>query len=231
VGEQTRRLGRDVGPGDRARLDQYFTGVRELEVRIRAARGWERKPKPQAKGPSPVDPDDPAAYMEKVRLMYDAARLAFETDSTRTISLMLNSVDSPVLDIPGADIRNDYHDLSHHGKSEAKRGQLKAIDGLHLKLFGGLLADLKAAREGGDTLLDRTAILYGSNFGDANTHVTTNMPVLLAGGGFRHGRHLAFSRVQNYPLPNLFVTILQRLGIEADRFASSTGTMKGVELV
>ena len=73
-------------------------------------------------------------------------------------------------------------------------------------------------------------VLYGSNFGDANTHVTTNMPVLLAGGGFRHGQHLAFDRERNYPLPNLFVTMLQRLGIEADRFASSTGTMRGLDL-
>jgi hypothetical protein len=227
---QTKRLRAEAGPADRARLDQYFTGVRELEGRLKAAKAWERKPKPEAKGPEPTDPDTPAAYMAKVRLMYDMARLAFETDSTRCVTLMLNSLDSPVLDIPGADIKNDYHDLSHHGKSEAKRGQLKVIDALHLKLLGGLLADLKAAREGGDTLLDRTAVLYGSNFGDANTHTTHNMPVLLAGGGFKHAGHLSFSRVQNYPLPNLFLSILRRFGIEADKFASSTGTMRGLEL-
>jgi hypothetical protein len=229
VMSQTKRLQRQVGPGDRARLDQYFSGVRELEGRLQASRAWERRPKPVVRAAPPVDPESPAAYMEKVRLMYDMARLAFETDSTRAVSLMLNSVDSPVLDIPGADIRNDYHDLSHHGKSEAKLAQLRAIDGMHMTLLGGLLAGLKAVREGGDPLLDRTMVLYGSNFGDANMHTTTNMPVILAGGGFRHGRHLAFDRQNNYPLPNLFVSLLQRLGVEADRFASSTGTMRGLE--
>jgi hypothetical protein len=73
-------------------------------------------------------------------------------------------------------------------------------------------------------------VLYGSNFGDANQHVCTNMPTILAGGGFRHGRHLAFDQQRNYPLPNLFVSMLQRLGLEEDRFASSTGTMRGLEL-
>jgi hypothetical protein len=162
--------------------------------------------------------------------MYGVARMAFESDSTRTISLMLNSLDSPVLDIRGENIRNDYHDLSHHGKSEAKLAQLRTIDGMHMKLLAKLFADLKAVREGGDPLLDRTMVLYGSHFGDANMHTTDNMPVLLAGGGFRHGQHLAFSKVTNYPLPNLYVSILHRLGIEAERFASSTGTMKGLEL-
>jgi len=85
-------------------------------------------------------------------------------------------------------------------------------------------------REGGETLLDRSMVLYGSNFGDANKHTTTNMPVLLAGGGFQHGQHLAFDPNRNYPLPNLFVSMLQRMGIPADKFASSTGTMRGLEL-
>jgi hypothetical protein len=227
---QAKTLQRQVGPRDRERLDQYFSSVRELESRLQASRGWERKPKPAAKEPPPVDPESPAAYMDKTKLMYDVIRLAFETDSTRSVALMLNSVDSPVLEIPGANITNDYHDLSHHGKSEGKRAQLKIIDELHMRLLGGLIRELKAIREEEDTLLDRTMVLYGSNFGDANTHVTTNLPILLAGGGFRHGKHLAFSRVQNYPLPNLFVSMLQRLGIETDRFASSTGTMKGLEL-
>jgi hypothetical protein len=84
--------------------------------------------------------------------------------------------------------------------------------------------------EDGETLLDRTMILYGSNLGNANTHVTTNLPTLLAGGGFKHGQHLAFDTVHNYPLPNLFVSMLQRLGLEVDKFASSTGTMRGLEL-
>ena len=99
-----------------------------------------------------------------------------------------------------------------------------------MRLLSHLFSDLKGAHEGGDTLLDRTMVLYGSNLGDANAHVCTNMPILFAGGGFRHGQHLAFDRVRNYPLPNLFISMLQRLGIEEIRFASSTGSMQGLEM-
>jgi hypothetical protein len=230
IAEQARDLGRGVTARDRDRLDQYFTSVRDLENRLQASRGWERKPKPAVKAPVPVDPASPAAYMEKVKVMYDLARLAFETDSTRAITLMLDSVATPVLEIPDARITDGYHNLSHHGKSEDKRAQLKTIDELHLKLLAGLIADLKAVREAEDALLDRTMVLYGSNFGDANQHVCTNMPTILAGGGFKHGRHLAFDTSRNYPLPNLFVSMLQRMGLEEDKFASSTGTMRGLEL-
>jgi hypothetical protein len=92
-----------------------------------------------------------------------------------------------------------------------------------------LFSDLKGISEGGGNLFDRTMVLYGSNLGNANTHVTTNLPVLLAGGGFRHGQHLAFDTKNNYPLPNLFVSMLQRMGLPAERFATSTGTMRGLE--
>ncbi|MEI6466715.1 MAG: DUF1552 domain-containing protein [Verrucomicrobiota bacterium] len=230
VAGQARELERGITARDRDRLDQYFTSVRDLESRLQASRGWERKPKPAVKAPVPVDPASPAAYMEKVKVMYDLARLAFETDSTRAITLMLDSVATPVLEIPDARITDGYHNLSHHGKSEDKRGQLKTIDELHMKLLAQLIADLKAVRETEDTLLDRTMVLYGSNFGDANQHVCTNMPTILAGGGFKHGRHLAFDTSRNYPLPNLFVSMLQRMGLEEDKFASSTGTMRGLEL-
>jgi hypothetical protein len=165
-----------------------------------------------------------------VKLMYDLARLAFETDSTRAITLMLNSVGTPVLQIEGATITDSYHNLSHHGKAEDKLGQLQVVDEWHMKLLAGLFNDLKAVREGDQTLLERTMILYGSNLGDANAHSTTNMPTLFAGGGFRHGQHLAFDTKQNYPLPNLFVSMLQRLAIEESRFASGSGTMRGLDM-
>jgi hypothetical protein len=99
-----------------------------------------------------------------------------------------------------------------------------------MKLLNELFSGLAAVSEGEDTLLDRTMILYGSNLGDANAHSTTNLPTMFAGGGFRHGQHLAFDRAQNYPLPNLFVSMLQRMGLEEDKFASSTSTMRGLEM-
>jgi hypothetical protein len=230
ISSQAKDLQNDIGAQDRGRLDQYFTSVRDLERRLKASRGWERTPKPSVKVAAPVDPATPAAYMEKVKVMYDLARLAIETDSTRSITVMLEGVGTPVMEIPGANITDGYHNLSHHGKSESKRAQLKVIDELHMKLLAKLIADLESVKENEDSLLNRTMVLYGSNFGDANTHVTTNLPVILAGGGFKHGQHLVFDGARNYPLPNLFVSMLQRLGIETDRFASSTGTMRGLEM-
>jgi hypothetical protein len=179
----------------------------------------------------PVDPTNPSAYMAKVKIMYDLARLAIETDSTRAITLMLDGVSTPALEIPDKTISDGYHNLSHHGKSEKKRSELITIDEWHMKLLANLISDLKSVREAEDTLLDRTMVLYGSNFGDANAHTCFNMPTLLAGGGFKHGQHHAFSTSNNYPLPNLYVSMLQRMGIESDKFASSTGTMRGLELV
>ena len=232
VGGQAKALQRSVGARDRDRLDQYFTSVRELERRMELAKEWEQRPKPKVTAPVPLDPASPREYMDKVKLMYDMARLAFETDSTRSISLMLDSVNSPAIDLhDDTKITDGYHNLSHHGRSEAKIAQLKAIDEWHMKLIAGLLKDLKAVKEDGDTLLDRTMVLYGTNLGNANTHVTTNLPTLFAGGGFRHGQHLGFDQNHNYPLPNLFVSMLQRMGLEADKFASSTGTMRGLEMV
>ncbi len=108
--------------------------------------------------------------------------------------------------------------------------QLKLIDEWHMKLLANLFEGLKSVREDGMTLLNRTMVLYGSNLGDANAHSTTNLPTLFAGGGFRHGQHLAFDRSRNYPLPNLFVSMLHRMGIEETSFGSSTGTMRGMEM-
>lgn len=226
---QSRQLQRTMGARDRERLDRYFTSVRELEQRLETAREWEKKPKPVVRAAAPVDAGDPARFIDKVRMMYDLVRLAFETDSTRSVSLMLDGFGTPALALPDAQIMDGYHSLSHHGKSPEKCDQLKIIDRWHMKLLGELLRDLKAVREGGETLLDRTMVFYGSNLGDSNNHTSSNMPVLLAGGGFRHGQHLAFNPQDNYPLPNLFVSMLRQMGLETERFGPSTGTMRGLE--
>src|SRR5688572_21676797 len=230
VADQAKDLQRKVGARDRTRLDQYFTSVRDLETRMAMSREWERKPKPTVSASVPLDPESPKAYMEKVELMYNMARLAFETDSTRSISLLLDSVNSPAIDFGDVKTSDGYHNLSHHGKSKEKLAQLKTIDEWHMKLLAELFTQLKSVREDGEPLLDRTMILYGSNLGNANTHVTTNMPAIFAGGGFKHGQHIAFDTQHNYPLPNLFVSMLQRMGLETDRFASAKGTMRGLEM-
>ena len=232
VAAQARDLQKNLGSEDRDRVEQYFTSVRDLENRLQASKGWERKPRPVVSAPAPVDPQTPAQYMEKVKVMYDLAMLAFQTDSTRSITLMLDSVSTPVVEgIPGVAITDTYHNLSHHGKDEDKLGQLKALDLGHMKLLDRLYSNFKGVAENGGNLLDRTMVLYGSNFGDANQHVNVNMPIVFAGGGFKHGQHLVFDKDRNYPLPNLFVSMLHRLGMEQDRFASSTGSMRGLDLI
>jgi hypothetical protein len=195
------------------------------------AREWKRTPKPVTDLPMPVDPTSPSDYLEKARLMYHMAHLAFESDSTRAITLLLDSNNSPTISVPGGNISDGYHNLSHHGKNPDKLAQLESIDQSHMRLLNTFLGDLEASSERGTSLLDNTLVMYGSNFGDANKHTTTNMPILLAGGRVKHGQHLEFDQKQNYPLPNMFVSMLQSMGIESDRFASSTGTMTGLDLV
>jgi hypothetical protein len=229
VADHAKQLKSKGSTRDRQRLDQYFDSVRDLENRLTASRGWEQKPKPVVKEEAPVDPSDPALYLEKVEIMYNLARLSFETDSTRAITLMLDSVSTPAPTVPGTTFTDGYHNLSHHGRSEDKRAQLKTLDEAHMRLLAKLFISLKAVREGDETLMDRTMVYFGSNLGDANKHITTNVPVIFAGGGFKHGQHLMFDREKNYPLANLFVSVLQRLEIPAERFASSTGTVRGLE--
>jgi hypothetical protein len=226
VAGRAKRLERSVGTHDRAKLDQYFTSVRELERRLVLAEEWEHQPKPKVDVAAPVDVEDRTALIERTRLMYEMSRLALETDSTRIISLCIDQNTNPKVNLPG--VTEGHHSLTHHGHRDESVEQLKTIESAQMQVLGELLTNLRGVREQGETLLDRTMVLYGSNLGNANSHDNRNMPMILAGGGFRHAGHLAFDRRNNQPLPNLFVSMLQRLGIETDRFASGTGTIRGL---
>jgi len=151
--------------------------------------------------------------------------LALQTDSTRLITLMLLGT-SLVPPVPGVSL--GHHDLSHHGQDPKKIEQLKAVEIEKMKTFRDFLKKLKDTKEDGETLLDRTSVFFSSNLGNASNHSTKNLPVILAGGGFKHGQHLAFDPAKPPPLSNLFVSMLQRTGIEADKFGSSTGTLTGL---
>ncbi|MDA0922046.1 MAG: DUF1552 domain-containing protein [Planctomycetota bacterium] len=227
--DDTRQFRSRLGRDDQSRLDQYLTSVREIEQRLDVARQWELRPKPTTDQQPPDDIRDQKLFFEKFDLMLSMARLALESDSTRIVTLMVDAFATPVFKLhPDQNTTDGYHNLSHHGQSESKVQQLIDADHQQMTLLGKLFGQLAEIHEGEDRLLDRTMILFGSNMGDANTHNNTNLPILLAGGGFRHGQHLAFRRDHNKPLCNLFVTMLQRLGIEADTFGSSTGTLNGV---
>lgn len=228
VMDRTKRLQRRVSGRDRDKLSQYFEAVREAERRLKKAEAWEQKPKPNVDKKPPVDETDHTKIVERMRLMYDVMYLALETDSTRFITYNFAGMNSvPV--IPGVDI--DYHNLSHHGMDPTRLEQLKIVELAVMQEFAAFVQKLFESSEADHSLLDSTMVFFGSNLGNASSHDTKNMPIVLAGGGFRHGQHLAFDRDHNYPLPNLFVSMLQRLGLETDTFATGTQTMHGLEML
>ena len=224
--EDARRLDRGLPGRDRERLEQYMTSVRELEARLSAAQGWERRPKPAVDLVLPRALPDDTEIQAQTDLMYDIVRLALETDSTRIVSVYLGPLRvKPKM----AGISGETHGLTHHGGDETKLAQLQAVEQTLYRSFGRLLDGLTAAGEAGGTLLDNTMVLFGSNLSNANSHDTTNLPILLAGGGFRHGQHLAFDRKNNAPLCSLFVSMLRQYGMDVERFASGSGSLPGLE--
>jgi hypothetical protein len=227
--DQTRQLQRSLGLTDRDKLDQYFTAIRDVEGRLLAAEQWSRRPKPKVEVRTPVDVPSKANLMGATELLFEMIHLALQTDSTRVITLLMDGLVGGVTPIDGVSL--GYHNLSHHGKDEYKLTQLKLVERAQLKLLADFLGKLRETQEQRGTLLDRTMVLFGSNLGNANSHDTRNMPMILAGGGFRHGQHLAFDQQNNYPLCNLYVSMLLRLGLQVDQFASGKGTMTGLEIV
>ncbi len=227
IGGQAQRMQPALGVRDREKLDEYFTSVRELEQRMAVSQQWAQRPKPKVNVEPPQNNSNAADLIGKTRLMFDLVHLALQTDSTRLITILLLGT-SLVPPIDGVSL--GHHDLSHHGQDPQKIDQLRKIELEKMKTVAELLAKLKGTQEQDATLLDRTMVYFGSNLGNASNHSTKNMPVLLAGGGFRHGQHLAFDPESPPPLANLYVSMLQRMGIEAGAFGSSTGTLSGLEM-
>ena len=226
VSAQAKTMRSTLGNEDRDKLDEYLTSVRELEQRMVNDESWAKKPKPKVNAEPPKDIPNAADLIGRSRLLFDLTHLALQTDSTRLITIMLagSSFAPP---IPGVSL--GHHDLSHHGKDPGKLAQLKIVEVETMKTVRDLLAKLRQSKEDGSTLLDSTTVFLGSNLGDGSSHSTKNLPVLLAGGGFRHGQHLPFNADNPPPLCNLFVNMLQRMGIEADKFGTSTGTLTGLD--
>jgi len=190
------------------------------------AEEWSKKPKPKVEAKQPQDIANPADLVGRTRLLFDLTHLALQTDSTRLITIMLLGT-SLVPPIQG--VSDGHHNLSHHGQDPNKLEQLQIVELEKLKVLRDLLTRLKQTKEDESSLLDRTMVFFSSNLGNASSHSCKNLPVLLAGGGFRHGQHLALEPLSPPPLSNLYVTMLQRLGLEVDKFGSSTGTLSGLE--
>lgn len=216
VGDQSKRLNRSLSKGDQQRMDQYFTAVRDLEQRLESAESWEYKPKPVVEAKAPQDIEDAKEFVKRTRLFFDVMKLALETDSTRVISFF---IDTTVI-----------HNITHHGNRPEVLQELRGHEEAQFAALGDFFTLLSETKEEGQSLLDRTMILYGTCMGSANSHSNVNLPVLLAGGGFKHGQHLAFDAQNNYPLSNLFVSMLQRLGIETHEFSTGKGSFRGLEM-
>lgn len=223
---QAAGLRAELGSDDQDKLEEYLTSVRELERRLVKDESWFKTPKPKVDVPPPTDIPNVADLIGRSRLLFDLTHLALQTDSTRLITIMLAGTTYVP---PIAGVTLGHHDLSHHGKDTGKLEQLKTVEAETMKTVSELLKKLSDTQEAGTSLLDRTTVFLGSNLGDASSHSVKNLPVLLAGGGFQHGKHLAFDPQSPPPLCNLYVSMLQRLGIETDKFGNGTTTLTGLE--
>ncbi len=220
--DQTRALLKNASSVDRARLQEYFDSVRASEKELAEAQAWLDKPKPQVKAPQPEDINDHTDLVGRTRLLLGLVPLIIQTDSSRIISIVIQN-NHGIPQVEG--VNTEHHNLSHHGRDPKRIDQLMKIESAILTCFSEFLAQMKAKREAGGTLLDNTVTLFGSNLGNANAHDPRNNPVLLAGGGLKHGRYLAHDPKNNTPLCNLFVHMLNQMNLNTDKFASSTGEL------
>ena len=222
VSDQTKSLNKRISGGDRKQLDEYFAAIRAAEKELAASDAWLDRPKPKVKADIPKDIPEASELIGKIRGLMNLIPLMLQTDSTRVVSLMIQDHHA-VPNIAG--VQAGHHPLSHHGQDPARIAQLKIIESGILSTFSDLLTQLGQRSAQGTRLLDDTAVLFGSNLGNANAHDPMNLPIILAGGGYKHGRYVAYNKKNNTPLCNLFVNMLNRMGVETDRFGTSSGKL------
>jgi hypothetical protein len=218
VRDQAASLQRNLGKLDRDKLDEYLTSVREVERKIGTTTGWLDTPKPKVDMKMPDD----GPFTQSLSVFFQLVSLAIQTDSTRVAVLEIPGViDTQNLGLSGA-----YHGFSHHGKAEVLQRGLKIIESFQMTHFANFLDKLAAMKDAdGARMLDRTMVLFGSGMGNGSSHSNKDLPIMLAGGGFQHGQHKAYSQERRVPLCNLYTTMLQRFGVETDRFNKASGTL------
>jgi hypothetical protein len=227
VSQRIARLGQQVGSGDRAKLDEYFEAIRDVERRIQNAEQQSTRELPVVDHP----PGIPAAFEDHAKLMYDLYALAYQCDMTRVITFMIAHEFSgrtyPEIGVPDA-----HHPISHHQNDPAKLAKLAKINAYHVTLFAGFLEKLRSTPDGDGSLLDHVTIVYGAGMSDSNAHDPKNLPILLAGGGagqLKSGRHLRFAK--DTPLANLHVTLLDKLGVHVEKLGDSAGELSQLSQV
>ena len=219
VRQQLKSLTRTLGPGDRDRIENMTTAIRDAERDLVRSEAWCRKPK--AKVERHVEDFENPTWSSGQKMRYDLAFLAFQTDSTRVATVI--EVPGHAGDAPGSNL--DHHDASHHGMSPRKIEELARFEEEEMRHFAELIRKLSSVSEGATTLLDNTVLLWASNLGNPSAHSSANLPILVAGGGFRHQGHIAYDAQSNRPLSNLYLRILKQMGLESEKFGCSTGVL------
>ena len=224
VNAQAKALGRRLGNEDRERIELMFSSIREAEQGLVRNEAWLTKPKPNVKYTAPKADPNPSLINDRETLWFDLIRLALQTDSTRVIMLTVGEAGRATIN----GLNLEHHDASHHGKDETKIEQLALIEETELKLFSKFLGTMQQVREGDASLFDHTTILNATNLGNASAHTCENLPIFLAGGGFKHQGHVIKDRKANTPLSNLYVRMLRQLGVETEQFGSSEGIISEI---
>jgi len=219
---QTKILLKNAPAADRERLQEYFESVRTAEKNLAEEQVWFDRPKPEVQAKSPLDIHDKTDLVGRIRLLLNLVPLIIQTDSSRVISVVIQN-NHGVPQVEGVD--SEHHNLSHHGRDPKRIEQLLKIERSIMGCFDEFLTAMKSKSEGAGSLLDNTLTLLGSNLGNASAHDPRNNPILLAGGGLKHGRYLAHDAKNNTPLCNLFVHMLNQMNLNTDKFASSTGEL------
>lgn len=221
VREDSKGLSVKLGTSDNRKLDEYFSAIRDIEMRIERAEKLPPVKVPNYAAPTTI----PASYEEHIRLMCDLLVLAFQADVTRVSTFVLANEGSNK-PYPFINVSEGHHDLSHHGNDQAKKAKIREINIFHAKQLAYLLEKLSSIPEGDGTLLDHSMITYGSGNSDGNAHNHDNLPILVAGGGcgtLKTGRHIRYPK--ETPLSNLWLSQLNRMEIDVDRLGDSTGTL------
>ena len=224
VGDQTKGLSDKTSANDHRQLDEYFEAIREAEKDLQESEAWLDKPKPKVDLTAPQDIAEKADLVGRVTSWFKMIPLILQTDSSRVVSLVIQDH----LVVPSINgVTAEHHNLSHHGQDPNKIRQLKLIEKEIVGTFNQLLTSMSETQEYGKRLLDHTSILFGSNLGNANAHDPRNLPIFVAGGGYEHGGFIkAGEKENNTPLCDLYVNLLQRMGVETDSFGTSTGVLE-----
>jgi hypothetical protein len=217
VNDEAKGLSKKVNFEDREKLDEYFTSIRDVEKRIELRHRWADHPKPNA----PLDKPANKNTVDDLPILYELIALALQTDSTRIATLEIGGSFLP----QNLGIHNSYHSLSHHGNKADAITNLIKLETYQIEQYGKFLGRLQSIQDGEGTLLDATSVLFGSGIGNGNSHTNSDLPIIVAGGGYKHGdfKKVETKGIKKVRLCNLYVDLAQRMGVETDSFGNSTG--------